>query len=296
MAIHEESTEAQRWGASKLFGHLRETNLSKFPWWAFFLVAMGLLITILISGSQHYRETFNYLKDGIVVTLRITFTAFPIATIIGLFAGLSRASKNVVLYNISTVYVEIVRGIPLIVIILYVAFGLTPALRDLANQIGNWGLGWADKYFFAGLFRSLANFSIRDVSEELRAVIALAFGYGAFEAEVFRAGIQSIGRGQMEAARSLGMSYIQAMRYIILPQAIRRVLPPLGNDFIALLKDSSLVTVLAVNELTQLSRLRRSSTYRVLETFNVVAFLYLSMTLLLSAGVRLLERYFRYEE
>ena len=141
-----------------------------------------------------------------------------------------------VLYNISTVYVEIVRGIPLIVIILYVAFGLTPVIRDLANQIGIWGLGWASNYFFAGIFKSLANFSIRDVSDELRADIALAFGYGAFEAEVFRAGIQSIGRGQMEAARSLGMSYIQAMRYIILPQAIRRVLPPLGNDFIALLK------------------------------------------------------------
>jgi polar amino acid transport system permease protein len=100
----------------------------------------------------------------------------------------------------------------------------------------------------------------------------------------------------MEAARSLGMSYIQAMRYIILPQAIRRVLPPLGNDFIALLKDSSLVTVLAVNELTQLGRLRRASTFRVLETFNVVAFLYLCMTLVLSAGVRLLERAFKYEE
>ena len=81
---------------------------------------------------------------------------------------------------------------------------------------------------------------------ELRAIIALALGYGAFEAEVFRAGIQSIGRGQMEAARSLGMSYVLAMRLIILPQAIRRILPPLGNDFIALLKDSSLATVLAV--------------------------------------------------
>jgi polar amino acid transport system permease protein len=281
---------------SRLFGPPREKYISKLPWWAFFLVTMGLFITILISENQHYRETFIYLKDGIIVTLRITLTAFPIATIIGLFAGLARASKKVVLYNLATIYVEIVRGIPLIVIILYVAFGLMPVVRDLANKIGVWGLGWASQYFFAGLFNSLANFSIRDISNELRADIALAFGYGAFEAEVFRAGIQSIGRGQMEAARSLGMSYIQAMRYIILPQAIRRVLPPLGNDFIALLKDSSLVTVLAVNELTQLSRMRRASTFRVLETFNVVAFLYLSMTLLLSAAVRLLERVFKYEE
>jgi polar amino acid transport system permease protein len=125
---------------------------------------------------------------------------------------------------------------------------------------------------------------------ELRAIVALSLGYGAFEAEVFRAGIQSIGRGQMEAARSLGMSYFMAMRLIILPQAIRRILPPLGNDFIALLKDSSLATVLAVNELTQLTRIRRSSTFRVMEAFNVAAFLYLSMTLLLSGFVRYLER------
>jgi polar amino acid transport system permease protein len=131
---------------------------------------------------------------------------------------------------------------------------------------------------------------------ELRAVIALALGYGAFEAEIFRAGIQSISKGQMEAARSLGMSYIQSMRFVILPQAIRRVLPPLGNDFIAMLKDSSLATVLAVNELTQLTRIRRSSTFRVMEAFNVAAFLYLAMTLLLSAAVRVLERKMKIEE
>ena len=288
--------QIQNGSGSRLFGPPRERNLAKLPWWAFILVSLGLLITILIAANQHYRESFGYLKSGVIVTLRITLTAFPIATVIGLFAGLARSSKNVVLYNLATVYVEIVRGIPLIVIILYVAFGLMPVIRDLANQIGVWGLGWASHYVFAGFFKSLANFSIRDISNELRADIALAFGYGAFEAEIFRAGIQSIGRGQMEAARSLGMSYVQAMRYIILPQAIRRVLPPLGNDFIALLKDSSLVTVLAVNELTQLGRIRRASTFRVLETFNVVAFLYLSMTLVLSAGVRLLERVFKYEE
>jgi polar amino acid transport system permease protein len=283
-------------GSRLLNFNINRKNLRQFPWWALFLVVMALLIIILISSDRHYRETFEYLRMGMITTLRITFTAFPIATLIGLLAGLFRSSKNVFLYNISTVYVEVVRGIPLIVIILYVAFGLVPAIRDLANDTGNWGLTWADHTILAGLFKSLANFSIRDVSMELRAVIALAFGYGAFEAEVFRAGIQSISKGQMEAARSLGMTYVQAMRYIILPQAIRRVLPPLGNDFIALLKDSSLVTVLAVRELTQLSRERRSSTYRVLETFNVVAFLYLTMTLLLSAGVRLLERVFKYEE
>ena len=180
--------------SSRLFGPPRERNIAKLPWWAFILVSLGLFVIFLITQNQNYRETFSYLKDGIIVTLRITLTAFQIATVIGLFAGLSRASKNVVLFNLSTLYVEIVRGIPLIVIILYVAFGLMPVIRDVANQIGNWGMGWASQYFFANIFKSLVNFNIRDISNELRADIALAFGYGAFEAEVFRAGIQSIGR------------------------------------------------------------------------------------------------------
>jgi len=113
---------------------------------------------------------------------------------------------------------------------------------------------------------------------------------------VFRAGIQSIQRGQMEAARSLGMSYFQGMRYIILPQAIRRVLPPLGNDFIAMLKDSSLISVLAVRELTHLGKLNRSRTFRTFETWNTVAFLYLVLTLSLSLVVKYMERRMAYEE
>jgi polar amino acid transport system permease protein len=129
-----------------------------------------------------------------------------------------------------------------------------------------------------------------------RAIAGLAFCYGAFEAEVFRAGIESIERGQMEAARSLGMSYFQAMRYIILPQAIRTVLPPLGNDFIAMLKDSSLISVLAVRELTHLGKLNRSRTFRTFETWNTVTFLYLIMTLTLSVVVKFIERRMAVEE
>jgi polar amino acid transport system permease protein len=227
---------------------------------------------------------------GVITTLRITLLAFPIAIVIGLLTGLARLSKNKAIFTIATLYVEIIRGIPIVVLILMVAFALVPAFVSLVNNMGEWGLGWAQSGIPLNFFTSLAEFSIRKIPMEMRAVIALAIAYGAFEAEVFRAGIQSISKGQMEAARSLGMGYIQAMRHIILPQAVRRVLPPLGNDFIALLKDSSLATVLAVMELTQLGRLRRSSTFRVMETFNVVAFLYLSMTLLLSAGVRVLER------
>lgn len=271
-------------------------SLSVLPWWALILAATGLIIIFMILSNQNYRETFEFLRVGVITTLRITFLSFPIATIIGLLTGLARLSKNVVAYTIATIYVEVIRGIPLVVLMLMIAFAVVPIFVDLVNTIGESGSAAITTGFFGNMFATLAAFSIRSISMELRAVIALSLGYGAFEAEIFRAGIQSISRGQMEAARSLGMSYIQAMRYIVLPQAIRRVLPPLGNDFIAMLKDSSLATVLAVNELTQLTRLRRSSTFRVMEAFNVAAFLYLAMTLLLSAGVRVLERRMKIEE
>ncbi len=265
-------------------------SLSNLPWWAIILLITGLIIIYLIFANPNYHDTFLYLKSGVVVTLRITLIAFPIASVIGLFVGLARLSKNIVINTIATIYVEVVRGIPLVVLILLIAFGLMPIIVDMIMKTGQWGIATFPSGFLHDLFNRMATYSIRTVSMEMRAIIALALGYGAFEAEVFRAGIQSIGKGQMEAARSLGMNYVLAMRLIILPQAIRRILPPLGNDFIALLKDSSLATVLAVNELTQLTRLRRSSTFRVMEAFNVAAFLYLTMTLLLSGFVRFLER------
>lgn len=274
----------------------RDLGLSRLPYWALILAALGLLLTYLIFSNVNYRDTFFFLRAGVTTTIRMTLIAFPIATVIGLIVGLCRISKNVILFNLATLYVEMVRGIPMIVLILYTAFVVVPIVRDLFVAIGQWGLGWAGEGFLSGFFLNLSTFSIQSITMESRAIAALAIGYGAFEAEIFRAGVQSIGKGQMEAARSLGMSYFQSMRYIILPQAIRRVLPPLGNDFIALLKDSSLATVLAVPELTQMGRLRRASTFRYLETFNVVAYLYLAMTLMLSAFVRFLERRFKYEE
>ena len=262
-------------------------KISKWPWWVIVLILIGLAGIYLILASPNYHSSFTYLIQGVYTTLRITIFSYLIATIIGLLAGLARVSKNVILFNVSTLYVEVIRGIPLVVLLLYIAFALFPVFVDLVKNIGIWALGLSPG---SGFFKSLSIFSIRSVSMEGRAIIALGFGYGAYEAEVFRAGIQSIGRGQTEAARSLGMTYLQAMRFIILPQAIRRVLPPLGNDFIACLKDSSLATVLAVNELTQLGRMLRASNFRVLEVFNIMAFLYLSMTLLLSGAVHWLER------
>ena len=200
---------------------------------------------------------------GIFLTLRVTFVAYALALLIGLFVGLMRVQHNPFLYAFSTLYVEVIRGIPLLVILLYAGFVVSPWLRD--------------------------NTPI-SLSDEWEAIIGLAFGYGAFIAEIFRAGIQSISRGQMEAARSLGMSYPQAMRYVILPQAVRVVLPPLGNDFIAMLKDSALISVLALPDLLQLGRLYVSRTFRAFEGYNTVAILYLLMTLFLSLLVRIIER------
>lgn len=260
------------------------------PLWMIVVVLIFILFIVTVLTSEKYQETLQILvfgrpsaeaTEGLLLTIRITLIAFGIATLLGLLTGLARVSNNPIIYNIATFYVEVIRGIPLVVLILYIAFVLPPMLIGIISALGTW---FNDP--------ALAGFTTRDLnlSFEVRGIIALAFGYGAYEAEVFRAGIQSIERGQMEAARSLGMTYFQAMRYVILPQAVRRVLPPLGNDFISLLKDSSLLTVIAVAELTQLGRVTRASTFRVFEVFNSVAILYLSMTLVLSFLVRKLER------
>lgn len=172
-------------------------------------------------------------------------------------------------YTVSTLYVEVIRGIPMLVIVLYMGFAVTPYLRDASR---GWVIGGID-------LRGLP-----------AATIGLAFGYGAYLAEVYRAGIESIPRGQMEAARSIGMTYFQAMRHVILPQAIRVVLPPLGNDFIALLKDTSLISVIALPEILQQGRLWISRNFRAFEGYNSVAMLYLIMTLVLSLIVRSIER------
>lgn len=253
--------------------------------------------------------------NGVILTLKVTFIAFLAAIVVGLLFGIMRVSSGspdlreglgrrllfglpvvalvlfwqpgwrtlpaaaIILlvveafffllpampYTISTLYVEIVRGVPMLVIILYMGFAVTPALRTATE-------------------------GALDLRGLPAAVIGLAFGYGAYLAEVFRAGIESIPRGQMEAARSVGMNYFQAMRFIILPQAIRLILPPLGNDFIAMLKDSSLISVIALPEVLQQGRLWVSRNFRAFEGYNSVMLVYLVMTLLLSLLVRSIER------
>jgi polar amino acid transport system permease protein len=271
-------------------------RLKRLPWWALLIILLGIALAYAAITIPNYRDAFQFIAPGLKTTIIATVTAFAISLIAGLITGLGRISTNVVAYNLATFYVEVVRGIPMIVIIIYVAYVLVPIFVSATNNLGQFILDQSWLAFLAGMGRAFTNLDISHVSPLARAIAGLAFGYGAYEAEVFRAGIQSIERGQMEAARSLGMSYFQAMRFIILPQAIRIILPPLGNDFIAMLKDSSLISVLAVRDLTQLGKLNRARTFRTFETWNTVTYLYLSMTLLGSLGVKWLERKFRTSE
>ena len=221
------------------------------------------------------------------MTVYVTLVAFTLAMLFGLLLGLMRVSGSRLAREVSTFYVELVRGVPMLVILYYIAFVGAPPVVAGINWIGNLLQGTR---IMAQLGTPLAGLQVRDVNFTARAIFALTIGYSAFISEIFRAGIQSIGRGQMEAARSLGMSSGQAMRYVILPQAVRNVLPPLGNDFIAMLKDSSLVSVLGVQDITQLGKVYSASTFRFFETYNVVAYLYLVMTVGLALVVRVIEK------
>jgi polar amino acid transport system permease protein len=277
--------------ASKKIGEGRllpvTSSLEKLPWWALAIALAAVLIVFSFLTSPLYKDAFNFIKEGIITTIRVTVIAYGLSLIGGLIVGLGRVSKNVVFYNLATLYVEVVRGIPMLVIILYGAFVVVPIALDLINGLGNWLVRFAP---LVGFGQALQQIDIQQIDMSARATAGLAMGYAAFEAEVFRAGIQSIEKGQMEAARSLGMNYFQAMRFVILPQALRRVLPPLGNDLIAMLKDSSLISALAVRDITQLGKLYRARSFRSFEAYNTMAFIYLTMTLSLSILVKFIER------
>ncbi len=258
-------------------------RLSRLPWWLILILLGGVILFYNITTDELYTVIFSRLIQGVAVTLLVSLVSYAAAIIIGLIVALGRVSKNPIAYNLATLYVNVIRGVPILVQIFYVAFVIGPVLINVLNGLGT-GLSG-----LLGAENFLAVATTQDISMLARVMIALAIAYGGFEAETFRAGIESIGRGQMEAARSLGMSYFQSMRYIILPQALRRVLPPLGNDFVSMVKDSSLVSVLGVRDITQEARLYAAASFRYPETYNTLAFLYLSITFTLSLGVKFLE-------
>jgi len=209
--------------------------------------------------AQGTRWKAGLLLTGLILTLEISVLSIILGIVIGLFTGLARLSSSPAPKWLAIGYIELIRGTPLLVQI-YIF------------------------YFFVGQVFRLSNF--------MAGVLALSVFAGAYVAEIIRAGIQSIHKGQMEAARSLGMNYPQAMRYIILPQAFKRILPPLAGQFISLIKDSSLVGVIALVELTRAGREIGTSTFNYFEVFFTVAALYLILTFSLSMLVQYLERRF----
>jgi polar amino acid transport system permease protein len=213
----------------------------------------------------------------------VTLVAFALACILALAIVLARTSRHRWLQEIATVYVEIMRGVPILVALFYIAFVGAPAIVAAANWLLTpvIGSGW------------MQPFTIRDFDFTWRAIVALTICYAAFVAEIFRAGIEAVERGQIEAAWSLGLGRWQTFRLVVAPQALRTILPPLGNDFVAMIKDSALVSALGVQDITQLGKLYSASTFKFFETYNVVAFLYLTMTISLSLLVRALEAHLK---
>ncbi|PKO05508.1 MAG: amino acid ABC transporter [Chloroflexi bacterium HGW-Chloroflexi-3] len=267
-------------------------RLTQFPWWFVTLILILITTFTAITTQPSYTEAFNFIKAGLSITIRTTLIAFVIALFLGLITGLGRISRNVFSKNLATLYVEFIRGVPMLVLIFFIALVAVPAVVSGMNELGHWfqSQGWN---WIANPLLALEN---KAIEMNVRAIVALSVTYGAFLAEIFRAGIQSVSKGQMEAARSQGMSSGQAMIYIILPQAIRNVLPALGNDFVAMLKDSSLVSVLAVRDITQVARLYAGRSFRFEEAYTTLAILYLSMTIVLSLVVKYIERRVRQDE
>ena len=210
-------------------------------------------------------NSFPLLLVGAGVTIKITALSVALGVVIGLFVGIARISRIKLLRVLAAIYVDFFRGTPLLVQIFLVYF----ALPVITGQ---------------------------RVDPFVAAIGSCGINSGAYVAEIFRAGIQSIDKGQMEAGRSLGMTWVQTMRYIIVPQAFKRVIPPLGNECIALLKDSSLVSVIGFEELTRRGQLIIAKTYGSLEIWLSVAVIYLAMTLTISRFVAYLERRYKTDD
>ena len=203
-------------------------------------------------------KSLPYLIQGALITIEITLMAVGIGFFIGLFAGIARICRIKALRIIATIYADCIRGTPLLVQIFLIYFALPMLIHTQINPF-------------------------------VAAVTACAINSGAYVSEIFRAGIQAIDQGQFEAGRSLGLSWWQTMYYIILPQAFHNILPPLGNEFITMLKDSSLVSVIGFEELTRRGQLIIAQTYASFEIWMTVAALYLIMTLAIAKFVSFME-------
>lgn len=254
-----------------------------FPWWLVALIGIGLVLAVVIAVNGIYAQVFTTVINGIGMTIFVTLVAFFLACLWGLFIALLGMADNIVLRQISRFYIETMRGIPILVVLFYIAFAGAPVLVDGIN----WLLtplvqaGWVEPVM------------VRDFSLTWRAILALTVCYGAFIAEIFRAGIEAVDVGQGEAAKALGLSRYQRFRLITFPQAIRTIFPPLSNDFVSMVKDSSLVSVLGVADITQLGKVYAAGSFRFFETYSIVAYVYLILTLGLSLILRRIEKTMR---
>ena len=220
---------------------------------------------VVSPSTESGRSNLKFLIDGLGYTIALSICAIVISIVIGLLIALPGLAKGRAPRTMNRVYVECFRAIPILVLLLWVYYGL-PVVLDIGITA-----------FWAG-------------------VVALAISDSAFEAEIFRGGIQSISKGQIEAADSIGLSYYDKMRYVILPQAIRRILPPLGNQLVYMLKMSSLVSVIGLSELTRRANELVVTEYRPLEIYTILVLEYLILILIVSAGVRWLEKKMRANE
>lgn len=234
----------------------KDNNHVLNSWRITFFAALALLAGLVLFKPAPYRDIFLVTIKGAPVTFEVTIFAIIGAIIIGLFCGLGAVSKSRIINMISGVYVELIRGIPLLVQLIFI-------------------------YYAMGRF-----FHIEGM---VAAVVALSVCFGAYMGEIVRAGIQAVPRGQMEAAIALGLSRAQAFRHVILPQTVKVILPAIGNEFISMLKDSSLVSTIALSDILRKGREYISRTFLSLETMLIVALIYLVITLLLSRLVGILE-------
>jgi polar amino acid transport system permease protein len=271
---HGDRTVHSRW-------RLVPDAFSRVPYWLLAIILLGVFFLWHSVTDSGYQVILSAVAQGIFTTLYVSFLAYVFSTILGLIIGLMRVSLLRPFREVASLYTEIIRGVPMLVILYYIAFVGAPALVQAVNWL-------CQPLISAGIIGAL---SVRNLNFVWRAILALTIGYSAFISEIFRAGIESVDKGQMEAAKALGMTRWQAMRYVILPQAVRNVLPPLCNEFVAMIKDSALVSALGVQDITQLGKVYSASTFKFFETYNVVAFLYLVMTISLSLMVRGLEHH-----
>ncbi|MBB4291756.1 polar amino acid transport system permease protein [Rhizobium leguminosarum] len=250
------------------------------PWWLVVLILIGIVLAAVIITNDIYTQVFRTVVNGAGITVFVTLVAFVLATVLGLGIALLGLADSLVLRQIARFYIEIIRGIPMLVLLFYVAF------------VGAPGFVAAYNFAITPLVKSgvAEPILVRDLSLMWRAIFALMIGYSSFIAEIFRAGFQSVDIGQIEAAKSLGLSRYRRFRLVVFPQAIRVIFPPLSNDFVSMVKDSSLVSVLGVADITQMGKVYASGSFRFFETYSIVTYIYLLLTIGLSLFLRRIEK------